>query len=167
MATQRQYPSIFSQKACHTPSTRKRTLPYFHPQSGTLLVMKSSLIPTFLFLLCLVGCEKMADVGSPQEYDADGLSFSYPGNWSISVEKLGQGEDKTKVINLESPGDAIVIVCLYDFEEISRFGNSPRISSRTWICRNPPRKARQVRFLPNNQTRQFATHQGIEESTKV
>ena len=79
--------------------------------------MKSTLIPTFLFLLCLLGCEKMADIGSPQEYDTDGVSFSYPGNWSIGVEKLGQGEDKTKVINLESPGDAIVIMCLYDFEE--------------------------------------------------
>lgn len=74
--------------------------------------------------LCLLllpffsACEKMADVASPQVYSKGSLSFSYPGNWEITEdEKIGTPNDESKIINLESPGDANVMICLYDFED--------------------------------------------------
>ena len=73
--------------------------------------------------LCLLllpffsACEKMADIASPQSYSKDGISFRYPGNWKITEEEVFEGlGDKTKIINVESPGDAIVLICYYGFE---------------------------------------------------
>jgi len=72
--------------------------------------------------LCLLllpffsACEKMADVSSPQLYSKDGLAFSYPGNWNITGEEaLGDAGEKAKLLNVESPGDAIVIICVFDY----------------------------------------------------
>jgi len=55
----------------------------------------------------------MADVSSPQLYSKDGLSFLYPGNWKITEEEVF--EEKAKLINVESPGDAIVVICAFDY----------------------------------------------------
>ena len=77
-----------------------------------------SLWVCLLLLLFFSACEKMADVGSPQVYSEGSLSFSYPGNWQISLEeKIGTPDDESKIINLGSPGDANVIISLYDFED--------------------------------------------------
>jgi hypothetical protein len=80
--------------------------------------MKNHTLGICLLLLPFFSaCEKMADVNSPQFYSKDGLSFSYPGNWKITEEEAFEAlGEKTKTINVESPGDAIVIICAYGFE---------------------------------------------------
>ena len=46
----------------------------------------------------------------------DGLTFSFPGNWNITGEEsLGDLGEKAKLLNVESPGDAIVIICVFDY----------------------------------------------------
>ncbi len=71
------------------------------------------------FLVALLpffsACEKMANIDSPQSYSKDGLSFSYPGNWKITEEEVF--EEITRFINIESPGNANVMICFYDFED--------------------------------------------------
>jgi hypothetical protein len=78
--------------------------------------MKNHALGLCLLLLPFFSaCEKMADIGSPQPYSKDGLSFLYPGNWKITEEEVF--EENTKFINMESPGDANVMICFYDFED--------------------------------------------------
>ena len=79
--------------------------------------MKNHVLVLVLFFLpFLSACEKMADISSPQVYSKNGLSFSYPGNWNITEEEiLGGLGGKTKLLNVESPGDAIVIICAFDY----------------------------------------------------
>ena len=74
--------------------------------------------------LCLLllpffsACEKMADVGSPTIYSQGSLTFSYPGNWYVgSEEKIGGPDDDSSLISLQSPGNANVMICFYDFED--------------------------------------------------
>ena len=58
----------------------------------------------------------MADIASPQSYSKDGISFRYPGNWKITEEEvLGDLGEKAKLLNVESPGDAIVVICAFDY----------------------------------------------------
>jgi hypothetical protein len=58
-------------------------------------------------LLAGSGCaERTADVGHPHAFDDVGLSFSYPGNWTVSVDK---GES-FRTVELETPGNALGLV---------------------------------------------------------
>ena len=58
----------------------------------------------------LAACEKAADISSPLVYDTDGVSFSYPGNWQVTEDTTEQG---FRYVFVESPGDAIFIIQLY------------------------------------------------------
>ena len=77
----------------------------------------NKIILSFLIVLLpfFSACEKMANIDSPQSYSKDGLSFLYPGNWKITEEEFF--EEITKFINIESPGNANVMICFYDFED--------------------------------------------------
>lgn len=78
----------------------------------TILSSLIALLPFFS------ACEKMADVGSPSIYSKGSLSFSYPGNWYVeSEEKFGGPNDDSSLISLQSPGNANVTICFYDFED--------------------------------------------------
>ena len=78
----------------------------------TILYFLIALLPFFS------ACEKMADVGSPTIYSKGSLSFSYPGNWYVgSEEKFGGPDDDSSLICLQSPGNANVMICFYDFED--------------------------------------------------
>lgn len=65
-------------------------------------------------LFVLVGCEPAADVSSPQKYTKDGLAFAYPGNWKITEDST---DDGVRTLFVESPGDAIFIVQVFDAAE--------------------------------------------------
>ncbi|RFA29286.1 hypothetical protein CAI21_09375 [Alkalilimnicola ehrlichii] len=70
----------------------------------------ANLLLVLIVIAGLAGCEKAADVASPELYEKHGVSFSYPGNWKIT-EDAQQGS--VRQIIVESPGDAIVIALIY------------------------------------------------------
>ena len=73
-----------------------------------------NILPTALLFcaaLLLAGCgERKADVALPKHYEKDGLTFLYPGNWTIDED-----EDLSGIhhISIETRGDALVIVQLF------------------------------------------------------
>lgn len=99
-----------------TESTGLSPFPKPTPSTKVRLMENHALGLCLLLLPFFSACEKMADISSPQVYSKNGLSFSYPGNWNITEEEIpgGLGE-KTKLLNVESPGDAIVIICAFDY----------------------------------------------------
>lgn len=59
----------------------------------------------------LTACEQYADIASPQVYDSSNIRFSYPDNWQVTEDASKQG---FRYIFIESPGDAIFIIQIYD-----------------------------------------------------
>lgn len=56
--------------------------------------------------------EPRADVAAPLRHDADGLSFTYPGNWALR-EEAGAAEIDLRTFVLESRGDALMLVQVF------------------------------------------------------
>jgi hypothetical protein len=67
-----------------------------------------------LALLLLAGCESVPEVGSPRSYSRDGISFSYPANWSVTEDVVQPGEPRYRYLFVESPGSALVVVQVYE-----------------------------------------------------
>lgn len=57
--------------------------------------------------------EPAADVGSPQTFAGDGLSFRYPGNWTATRESESMEVGDLVTVTLESPGNALAIVQIF------------------------------------------------------
>lgn len=58
--------------------------------------------------LLLAGCwESPADISKPQAYDKDGLTFTYPGNWTVTEDVAG---DQLRYLFVETPGEALVVI---------------------------------------------------------
>ena len=69
------------------------------------------------FLFTLIGCgERSADIKHPKSYFKNGLKFSYPGNWTITSD---EGPASFRSITVETPGEAIVIIQIYDASEVT------------------------------------------------
>jgi len=64
--------------------------------------------------ITLWGCERGADVSSPAQYNKSGISFSYPGNWEV-VEDVEESD--FRYLTVESPGDAIFIIAVYQKQD--------------------------------------------------
>jgi hypothetical protein len=58
----------------------------------------------------LGACEKQADLNNIEQYTKDGVSFSIPGNWSVTEDIE---EDGFRYVFVETSGDAIVTVNTY------------------------------------------------------
>jgi len=68
-----------------------------------------------LSILTLVGCgERAADIKNPNPYSKNGLKFSYPGNWTITSD---EGSDSFHHLIVETSGDGIVIIQIYNAED--------------------------------------------------
>ena len=76
--------------------------------------------------------EPAADVEHPETFSRAGLSFSYPGNWSVEAEQETIEEIELTTITVESSGSALLMLMQYqpgtelgeDYadEFLSRFG---------------------------------------------
>lgn len=67
---------------------------------------------TVLFLFPLFpACEKPAEIENPQQYKKDGISFTHPGNWSVTEDLE---EDGYRYVIVETPGDALFMVQVYE-----------------------------------------------------
>jgi hypothetical protein len=70
---------------------------------------------TFLLGAFLVAaCESVPELREPQSYSRDGISFRYPGNWSITEDMVRTGFPRFRYLSLESPGSATVIVTCHE-----------------------------------------------------
>ncbi|MBK7825366.1 hypothetical protein [Nannocystis sp.] len=64
------------------------------------------------------GCERVlgffsepkAQVDAPQRYEKDGVSFEYPGNWTVKEETAQENGIELRTINVESAGNALLMV---------------------------------------------------------
>lgn len=66
-----------------------------------------SILTTFI-----IGCgERNANVINSENYHKSGISFSYPGNWEVTEDLEENGY---RYIFIESPGDAIAKIEIYD-----------------------------------------------------
>lgn len=72
------------------------------------------IVATLLVALPVAGCETSPDVRRPQSYSKDGISFSYPGNWSVTEDVVKPGDSRYRYLFVESPGSALVIVQHYE-----------------------------------------------------
>ncbi|MCO6511370.1 MAG: hypothetical protein J5I65_11325 [Aridibacter famidurans] len=72
------------------------------------------ILPILLFAVSLVACEKPAEIAVPQQYNKDGISFTYPGNWSVTEDVE---QDGYRYVIVETPGDALFMVQVYDEDE--------------------------------------------------
>jgi len=61
----------------------------------------------------LIACEKQADLGQPVKYLNNGISFSLPGNWSVTEDSTAGG---FRYLFVETPGDAIIFIYIYPKE---------------------------------------------------
>lgn len=89
--------------------------------SGSTASRESSGWKTKLFLLsflafCLSACEMHADLSQPEAYSRDGISFSLPGNWSVTEDAEENG---FRYLFVETPGDAIIFISTYRKEDAS------------------------------------------------
>lgn len=73
------------------------------------------IVACFPLLLLVPGCEKVAEVDSPRKYAKDGIAFDYPGNWTVSEEAFPDLE--WKLIDVDSPGDAFVMITVFSYED--------------------------------------------------
>jgi len=71
---------------------------------------------SFVFLILLTACEKAADITSPNLYNKQGISFSYPGNWDLTEEDLAEN---VTFVSVESSGSAIFMLQVYKEEGAS------------------------------------------------
>jgi len=70
------------------------------------------LIATIFVLLFISSCsEKQADIINTKIYEVAHLSFSYPANWEVTEDIENEG---VRFLFIESPGDAIIKVEVYD-----------------------------------------------------
>lgn len=54
--------------------------------------------------------EPRAQVDSPQHYEKDAISFSYPGNWTVREETSNESGMDLRTINVESAGNALLMI---------------------------------------------------------
>ena len=80
--------------------------------TGLVVLIAAMGVPCFYFLYGLA--EQKAEVESPLQYDKDGLRFAYPGNWTVTED---QNSDNIRYLFVESPGDAIFVIQVYQEEE--------------------------------------------------
>ncbi len=62
-----------------------------------------------LVLPVVVSCEQFPNLSSPSFYSKDGISFRYPGNWTVSEDVTKEGDSEYRYLFVKSPGDAILI----------------------------------------------------------
>ena len=75
------------------------------------IILKSALILCAFYIV--TGCgEPVADLNNTKTYDKYGISFKYPGNWTVSDKMTGD----ISSISLETPGDTVVIIQNYPVE---------------------------------------------------
>ena len=61
----------------------------------------------------VISCEPKADLENIQGFSVDGISFSLPGNWSVTRDETTVQDGEIRHIYVESPGDALVILLEY------------------------------------------------------
>ena len=54
--------------------------------------------------------EPTAEVGAPQRYEKDGITFEYPGNWTVKEETARENGIELRTINVESAGNALLMI---------------------------------------------------------
>jgi len=59
-------------------------------------------------------CEMNADLSQPEAYSRNGISFSLPGNWSVTEDAEENG---FRYLFVETPGDAIIFISTYRKED--------------------------------------------------
>ena len=61
----------------------------------------------------VISCEPRADLENIQAFSADGISFSLPGNWSVTRDETTVQGREIRLIYVESPGDALFMLLEY------------------------------------------------------
>lgn len=89
--------------------------------------MKRMLLLVVLTVSLLAGCERAADVASPEHFDDKGLRFSLPGNWEVTSNETNP---HFRHLLVETPGDAIVIMHIYAKDEALSLDDFARVFSR-------------------------------------
>ncbi|MEO1270058.1 MAG: hypothetical protein AAFX99_18375 [Myxococcota bacterium] len=79
------------------------------PRLGVLLAF---ILTGFMLSGCCeqIGAEPPADIQNPKTYRKGGLSFSYPGNWTITEDSEDGG---IRSVFIETPGDALMTIQVY------------------------------------------------------
>jgi hypothetical protein len=71
-------------------------------------------VAALLIALSASACETPPDVANPRLYWSEGLSFRYPGNWSVSEELEEEDGLRIRSLSVESPGNAIVLMSSFE-----------------------------------------------------
>ena len=60
--------------------------------------------------LLVAACDRAPDVGQVRAYSKDGISFSYPGNWSVTEDDDNPSDGSSRTLSVDSSGDPMVTV---------------------------------------------------------
>tara|TARA_Y100001970_G_scaffold205492_1_gene250248 strand:+ start:1731 stop:2270 length:540 start_codon:yes stop_codon:yes gene_type:complete len=66
---------------------------------------------SFIALFFQLGCETAAKIDNPKIYRSEGIYFEYPSNWTVNSNEYF---DDATLVTIESTGDAIVIISVYN-----------------------------------------------------
>lgn len=80
------------------------------PRSPSLIHFVPLKLAAVLALLAFTGCERKADVAHPRAFEADGLSFRYPGNWTVTAKVKPVATSQLRIITIETPGDGLMML---------------------------------------------------------
>jgi hypothetical protein len=67
-----------------------------------------------LLALSAIACETPPDLANPRLFWSDGLTFRYPGNWSVTEEVEEEDGLRIRSLSVESPGNAIVLMSSFE-----------------------------------------------------
>jgi hypothetical protein len=101
----------------HAVLTRALLAPPAHTrvaQRASEAASRRLFVATLLFALLFVACETSPDLQDSRSYSRDGISFRYPGNWSVTEDVTEPGPSKNRYLFVESPGSALVAVQSYE-----------------------------------------------------
>lgn len=71
-------------------------------------------LPILFSLIVFSACEQLAETENPRVYRKDGITFTHPGNWRVTEDVE---EDGYRYVILETPGDALFMVQVYEEDE--------------------------------------------------
>jgi hypothetical protein len=115
-------------------------------------------------IVTLAGCERAADISSPEIYERQQIRFSYPGNWDVTEDAT---EDIVRYLFVETPGDAIFIAQIYKKEDAVTLNEYAKWFSEQSKQETPFGDIGGNSFSQTNKKMLSGTHAGIKETFAI
>lgn len=117
-----------------------------------------------ILLAVLSGCDNTPDTAHPLSYNKNGITFSYPGNWTVTEEGVNEA---MRYVIVEGPGNGLFLAQIYpkdDALDIAAFAEWFSAESNQSL---PVGKVDKVSFAVSERRFGAKTLSGIKEEFAV